>query len=425
MKEKLIAKGDPTKGFFIDMLTRDILLSDAIFDLVDNSIDGARKLKGNGDLSGLKISITMSKYEFCIVDNCGGFSIDTAKNYAFRFGRPEDFNKNNDYSIGRFGIGMKRALFKIGSEFSVVSKCKDEFFKVHANLDDWNKSQDWGFQIDEEVHDNFESDGTSITISNLHDSVANDLSSEITINKLKASLEKTYYAIIEKNMLIEINGRPLKPDFIELFDNQEISPIVEFFEEEKFTVKIVAGLSNGNPTKAGWYIFCNDRLVVDADKSSLTGWGGKDDDTGHGLVFHNTYAMFRGLVYLEANDPFDLPLTTTKSGLDWDSDTYKYIKLKMVNAIKTVAPVIKTIKDMDIEEEFLADPEFSITRKVKSEEYTKKKTFKITKKMTKTTGRIQYDVKLNELEKAKGILDVNTNKDVGELTFKYFMEMEG
>ena len=36
-----IIQGNPTKGFFIEMITRDISIKDAILDLLDNSIDGA------------------------------------------------------------------------------------------------------------------------------------------------------------------------------------------------------------------------------------------------------------------------------------------------------------------------------------------------------------------------------------------------
>ncbi len=35
-----LINAEPTKGFFIDMLTKDIGLVDCILDLVDNSIDG-------------------------------------------------------------------------------------------------------------------------------------------------------------------------------------------------------------------------------------------------------------------------------------------------------------------------------------------------------------------------------------------------
>lgn len=39
-----IIEGNPTKQFFIEMITRDISIEDAIMDLVDNSIDGAIRI---------------------------------------------------------------------------------------------------------------------------------------------------------------------------------------------------------------------------------------------------------------------------------------------------------------------------------------------------------------------------------------------
>jgi hypothetical protein len=40
--EKQLISAEPTKSFFVDMLTRDIALEQAILDLVDNSVDGAK-----------------------------------------------------------------------------------------------------------------------------------------------------------------------------------------------------------------------------------------------------------------------------------------------------------------------------------------------------------------------------------------------
>ncbi|MDQ7832758.1 MAG: hypothetical protein RDU30_13570, partial [Desulfovibrionaceae bacterium] len=39
--DRYIAKAEPTKSFFIDMLVRDIPLQRAIIDVIDNSIDAA------------------------------------------------------------------------------------------------------------------------------------------------------------------------------------------------------------------------------------------------------------------------------------------------------------------------------------------------------------------------------------------------
>ena len=54
----------PTKELFILMLTRDISLIPSIIDLVDNSVDGARRIKGDGPYEGLEIRLKLSDKEF-------------------------------------------------------------------------------------------------------------------------------------------------------------------------------------------------------------------------------------------------------------------------------------------------------------------------------------------------------------------------
>ncbi|NCC51827.1 MAG: hypothetical protein EOM20_11495 [Spartobacteria bacterium] len=102
----------PTKRFFVDMFIRDIPLEQAILDLVDNCVDGAKSYS-DGSLEGFEIEINFDANKFSIIDNCGGFNRETAREYAFRFGRPEGHKTGNN-SIGQFGVGMKRALFKFG-----------------------------------------------------------------------------------------------------------------------------------------------------------------------------------------------------------------------------------------------------------------------------------------------------------------------
>lgn len=74
-----IIQGNPTKSFFITMITRDITTEDAILDLLDNSIDGANKINPR-EYRGLYIDIIINAKEFIVKDNCGGFSLDIAKN---------------------------------------------------------------------------------------------------------------------------------------------------------------------------------------------------------------------------------------------------------------------------------------------------------------------------------------------------------
>jgi hypothetical protein len=41
------ARANPTKAFFVRMITRDISLEDCILDLIDNSVDGAWRCEGS------------------------------------------------------------------------------------------------------------------------------------------------------------------------------------------------------------------------------------------------------------------------------------------------------------------------------------------------------------------------------------------
>jgi len=105
MKDKRVAKGDPSKSFFIDMLTKDIGLIDCILDLVDNSIDSLVRrynldvmdiLKGTFDtnvretVKQAKISVKITSDKFQIEDNCGGITINEAEDFVFRFGSPKN-----------------------------------------------------------------------------------------------------------------------------------------------------------------------------------------------------------------------------------------------------------------------------------------------------------------------------------------------
>ena len=75
----------PAKRFFVEMLTRDIELTDAILDLLDNCVDGAMRSKPKADspsnkpYDGYFAEIRFSPTEFSIKDNCGG--IDHAGTY--------------------------------------------------------------------------------------------------------------------------------------------------------------------------------------------------------------------------------------------------------------------------------------------------------------------------------------------------------
>src|SRR6266852_5395134 len=136
--------GGPTKRFFVSMLTRDIELKDAILDLVDNCVDGATrqlkgKLRGDKPYDGYAARLTLSAKSFDISDNCGGIPQAAIKD-AFLLGRPKI--EQSMPTIGMYGIGMKRAIFKIGEEAAVESFADDGAFQVSYTRDWLNPDND-------------------------------------------------------------------------------------------------------------------------------------------------------------------------------------------------------------------------------------------------------------------------------------------
>ena len=108
-------------------------------ELIDNSIDGAKRLRPDGKFLGLYIHISYNKDSFQITDNCGGMGIQTATQYAFRFGRPQQrpSEETGQQFTGVFGIGMKRSLFRIGRQFNIVSTTETEQFSLDVDVDEW------------------------------------------------------------------------------------------------------------------------------------------------------------------------------------------------------------------------------------------------------------------------------------------------
>ena len=81
MAEQRVAHAQPTKEFFVKMLTKDISLEDCLLDLLDNSIDGGRRTRREaeraqtpGRYAGLWVRFAFSKDRISVSDNCGGIS---------------------------------------------------------------------------------------------------------------------------------------------------------------------------------------------------------------------------------------------------------------------------------------------------------------------------------------------------------------
>ena len=355
--EKSKAAANPTKAFFVRMITRDITLEDCIFDLIDNSIDGAWELAGgqvmslgdDTDLSPYRIKIQIEPDNFEISDNCGGITLDEAVEYAFTFGRKQDADPEN-FSIGVYGIGMKRAVFKLGSDIKIFSTFRegDELlsFQVPIDVDDWLEEgdQNWDFDIEEAPH--MHQPGVRITVNGLTDAARRSFESPRFIRNLRRVIARDYAVHLHRGLVIEVQGEAVSGWAIEMRQGSEFSPMRAQYqtevEDELVYIEVLAGMAAPPPDssepedseqngqdRSGWYVVCNGRIVLAADKSRVSGWG-----TELWPQWHPQYTGFIGIIFFSSRRAELLPLTTTKRSVDETSAIYRQYRAKMREATR-------------------------------------------------------------------------------------------
>lgn len=429
MSSENVIHAAPTKEFFIQMLTRDIRLERAIIDLLDNCIDGAKKIRPDEDFKGLYIDIRIQGDYIIIKDNCGGFSLDTAKNYAFMFGRPVKAKNNVKNSVGRFGVGMKRALFKIGGQFEVESKHKRDHFQVVENVEKWRKSpEQWQFsyEINSKANSDLKEDGTYIKITTLHPDVKAEFITDSFKSNLKAEIERTLNFFLSKGIEIRLNGQPLKSKEVLFLESKNLKPFYEDFSLKGVTVKVYAGIGEASPDLAGWYIYCNDRLVLERDKTNLTGWEGRRFGESSVQKFHHIYAMFRGAVFFYSEDASLLPMTTTKTGVDANSAVYRAAKGVMINAMQQVIAFLKTFNSDEERGDVITSAKpldvISLSLKVYENIFRAPSIVRVGDTDESTT--VSFQARKDIVVTLKKFFNVSSNRECGEMLLAHFLRME-
>lgn len=360
------ANAAPTKNFFVNMLTRDIELPDALLDLLDNCVDGILRVKGQAEgptpYKGFRASITMAPDHFIIEDNCGGIPKEVAEQYAFSMGRPvgEEVDRlAASATVGMYGIGMKRAIFKLGTEAMVESN-HDEPFSVEFTPE-WMSDREWGnLPMYELTREQMPEQGTRVTVFKLHDEASKAFGSSNWIKDFRNTISRHFAIIIAKGFEVRLGSpaeieRGIDPipgaDFqlLEtdpLEDGSRIQPYVYVGKIDGVEIEIYAGLYRQLPTEeeaereeqtrgmkddAGWTVACNDRVVIWKDTTRLTGWGEATVPN-----YHGQFIAITGLVLMRSDDPKKLPLTTTKRGIDASSNVYSEAKDLMREATKSL-----------------------------------------------------------------------------------------
>ena len=435
-----IIDASPTKDFFIYMLVKDIPLIRAIIDLVDNGVDGARRLRSDNNYHELWIRLELSENHFRIADNCGGIAVNIARHYAFRFGRPEGMEPTRG-SVGQFGVGMKRSFFKIGKKFKVESKTETERFIVEEDVEEWKKRTEWEFEF-KELEENLEANnsdqfGTTIEVTSLHDSVKDNFKLEHFRINLIRELTAAHQLNMERGLAISLNGIPLTFQPLSLLHSDQLKPAYKelIFDEKSNSpvhVQIYCGISESSPLHAGCYVFCNGRMLLEADQTLTTGWG--EGNEGTIPKYHNQYAMVRAFVFFDSDDASKLPWNTTKTGVDSDSSVFKAVRLELITLMRPLINFLNKLKQERVDKERKEADETPLEKAINAagasilSNFNKENSFQapLPKPVyhAPRTARVQYHKPINEVDKVKQVLKVRTNWEVGEKTFEYFLKME-
>ncbi len=441
-----LANAFPRKRFFMEMFTRDISLEDCILDLIDNSIDSLVRYKDIDPARDIlrertgprqrkpdlpKVELTLDNKTININDTCGGIPLDQVLTETFTFGHDANAQLGQ---LGAYGIGLKRAIFKIGEEFEITSHTEGGGFHADLNVEKWAERDqtmdDWKIPVTFLKNGTARRrQGTEIVFSNLRDEVRMRMRDGAFEGRLSNAIAQTYALFLEDSVRVFLNGKAIEPIEIAIGQSPESKPGQVGFTRGDVKVRIFASLaarkdSEWERERAGWYVLCNGRVVLPANKTELTGWG-------EGMPqFHSKYNGFVGVVVFRSRDPLALPWTTTKRGLNVESPVYQAAKIEMAIVARPIISFLNGMYPQELNEE---TPERRIAervvqtdiRQLASERPTP---FEVKKPATppKTTVKVQYDAELADIERIRKVLKKwkwSPNK-IGRYTFKHFLKTE-
>ena len=441
------AGANPTKQFFVRMITRDIALEDCIMDLIDNSVDGAwrsegdapRGLSGGASLSKYTISIDLSPECFSISDDCGGMTLDDAVEHAFSFGRPTA-DRNDDYSIGVYGIGMKRAVFKLGNDVVIRSTYLNaegtpEAFSVPIDVEGWleNDVPPWDFDIVADAP--LERTGVAITVKGLSSGTSQSFGSQAFVENLRRMIGRDYTLHLNRGLTVKVNGLPVAGWSIELRESADIAPMRLAYEDEiageQVAVEVIGGMAAPPPEalepdeedegdkRFGWYVVCNGRIVLAADKTTVAGWG-----TDGWPQWHSQYSGFLGIVIFTAARAVALPLTTTKRSVDTSSEIYRRARVRMRDVTRKWVDYTNARRNAIEDARRVEAAALPISIQSVSALPTVRLPTYLPRPPAERMANVNYAVPVSRLKKvAQKLGSINmTYRDVGTKTFDYYYD---
>lgn len=323
------------RQYVFDILTSDISVADCLLDLIDNSVDAARRdigvKAGQSGLpdsyAGYEVSLHLSTDGVEIIDNCQGMEEHLLASKAFRLGA----RHVQQFSIGIYGVGLIRAFWKLGDEGELLTDTGSDAYKLSFSKKIIQSEDKTIIPAN-----GYPSGGNKLNhliISSLTADAKLDIGDTEWIKYFKDKVRRVFGLCIRKGLSITVNGDRI-PEFGPRIRTEigELSNSRSLFTTDGVRVDIQVGVheaykftgeeghsaaKNGDITREfGWYVVCNDRIVLIADLSAKVGWS---------RVWHSEYNGFIGWVHFISDDAKLLPWDSSKTDISLEKRSQREV----------------------------------------------------------------------------------------------------
>lgn len=332
-------------GFLEETLTQDITPLESIFDLIDNSIDAARddlfrsepSLDDYGlpiDYSAYSIHIRIDEDSVRVLDNCLGIDENILAQKTFRVAEPS----GHEFGIGHYGLGLKRSLLKLGSEYGMSTDTgKDAFFMKFSNKSFGGQTS---LPLKATQYKTNNRKKVLFSVSKLKSNIKHEIKQQKWFENAVDQLSVRYASYLTKGLGISIRSIPhkkskvIKGSIPLLRDDARVKVQRKNYDEDGVKIFIDAGIHAEHIFKSeenhlltntreiskefGLYFICNDRVIVAASCAKDHGF-----KTGK---WHSEYNGFVCIVRFVSQDSSKMPWNTAKTALKTDSTLFLKIR---------------------------------------------------------------------------------------------------
>ena len=300
-------KNTPSKEYFINLLTKDITVENAICELINNAVSRYNYQRDTLGLDEYWISVQMKNNCIQIWDNCGAIEdVDLLKE-KLRF---DKIKKEEDDSL-------VIALLKCGDRIEL--ELNNNINSYLIKIDSKTEINSWKL-IDQESFSSDKPKGLRIIIKDIYPDIKCKLESGTLDRNLRSIVATKYRYLLDNNIKIKINDKFIESRFI-----KESLIYEEYKVIEDLIVKVKLYKCSKDRIN-GWDIVVNDICRLERNKSSMISWSRLRID-GH------SFLRFRGEVLIYCKRPERIIVNSIKNIINSESSIFTLIKEFMYSVV--------------------------------------------------------------------------------------------